>query len=227
MAAHDSNKDGPSPSRSGRSALPPTHTHCSRKDSDSSSPLGRSSLTPTQLVVVRSDHRLWYRLRRDRLSAEPFRTNHQPHRRQHPEFTQLPISQAQPRSVLQLIQFRLTFLPPSLPDASNVTRLLPPPDMTAHLQHHLHSEARRFGISLSDISLNSHTSSINIDFPQGSSSGMASAQLHEVDIFDINFSRDWTSFQFPVDVLHHHQGVPILIIQILAAFMGNNNGTIY
>ncbi|KAF5175137.1 hypothetical protein FRX31_035276 [Thalictrum thalictroides] len=76
--------------------------------------------------------------------------------------------------------------------------------MTAHLQHHLHSEVRRLGISSSDISVNSHTNSINIDFPQGSSSDMPSAQLHKVNIFDINFSRDWTSFQIPVDVLHHH-----------------------
>ncbi|KAF5196008.1 hypothetical protein FRX31_014405 [Thalictrum thalictroides] len=178
MGTHDSDKDGPSPSRPGRSALPPTHTHCCQKDGDSSSPLGRSSLTLAQLATVRSEYHLWYRLRRDRLSAEPFRTDHQPHGRQRPQLTHTPISQTQPRSVLQLhssylpahfhctvIQFRLTFFCPSLEDASNVGRLLPRPDMTAHLQHHLHLEVRRLGISSSDISVNSHTNSINIDFP--------------------------------------------------------------
>ncbi|KAF5178100.1 hypothetical protein FRX31_032313, partial [Thalictrum thalictroides] len=205
MASHHSNKDGPSSSPSAHSVMPATHSHCSQKDgSDSSSPSGRSSFTPTQLAAVRSNHRLWYRLRRDRLSGEPLRAGQQPHHCQQAEFTQLPIPQAQPRSMLQ--------------HASNVARLLPPPDMTAQLQHHLHSEARRLGISSSHLSLNSHTSSINIDFPQGSSSAMASAQLHEVDIFDINVSRDWTSFQFPVDVLHHPEDsgpleIPVEVLQ--------------
>ncbi|KAF5198242.1 hypothetical protein FRX31_012171 [Thalictrum thalictroides] len=90
-------------------------------------------------------------------------------------------------------------------DASNVGLLLPRPDMTAHLQHHLVSEVRRLGISSSDISVNSHTASINIDFPQGSSSDMSSAQLHEVNIFDISSSTDWTTFQIPVDVLPHYE----------------------
>ncbi|KAF5193711.1 hypothetical protein FRX31_016703 [Thalictrum thalictroides] len=212
MASHRSNKDGPSSSPSADSVLPSTHTDCSKKDGrDSSSPSGRSSLSPTQLAAVRSNHRLWYRLRQDRLSTEPLRADHQPHHCQQPELTQLPIPQAQPRSML-------TFSPPPLPDASNVAQLLPPPDMTAQLQHHLHSEARRLGISSTHLSLNSHTSSINIDFPEGSSSGMASAQLHEVNIFDINVSRDWTSFQFPVDVLNHPQDsgtleIPVEVLQ--------------
>ncbi|KAF5180347.1 hypothetical protein FRX31_030066 [Thalictrum thalictroides] len=172
MAIHDSDKHGSSPSRSGRSALPPTHSDCCQKDGDSSSPLGRSSLTPGQLATVRSQDSLWYRLRRDRLSAEAFY-------------------------------------------ASNVGLLLPRPVMTAQLQHHLHSEVRCLGISSSDISVNSHTNSINIDFPQDSSSAMPSAQLHEVmNIFDINFSRDWTSFQIPVDVLHHHQDSASLEIPV-------------
>ncbi|KAF5205953.1 hypothetical protein FRX31_004460 [Thalictrum thalictroides] len=73
--------------------------------------------------------------------------------------------------------------------------------MTAHLQHHLISEVRRFGITSSDISLNSHSISIDIDFAQG----ISSAELHEVNIFDINSSTDWTSFQIPVDVMTHHE----------------------
>ncbi|KAF5186211.1 hypothetical protein FRX31_024202 [Thalictrum thalictroides] len=103
-------------------------------------------------------------------------------------------------------------------DASNVGLLLPRPDMTAHLQHHLASEVRRLGISSSNISVNSHTASINIDFPQGSSSHMSSAQLHEVNIFDIRSLTDWTSFQIPVDVLPHYEDsdsfeIPVDVLQ--------------
>ncbi|KAF5206926.1 hypothetical protein FRX31_003487, partial [Thalictrum thalictroides] len=205
MASDHFSKDGPSSSPSADSVLPSTHTDCSKKDGrDSSSPSGRSSLSPTQLATVRSNHRLWYRLRQDRLSIKRLQADHQPHHCQQPELTQLPIPQAQPQSMLQ--------------HASNVAQLLPPPDMTAQLQHHLHSEARRLGISSTHLSLNSHTSSINIDFPEGSSSAMASAQLHEVNIFDINVSRDWTSSQFPVDILHHPQDsgpleIPVEVLQ--------------
>ncbi|KAF5194632.1 hypothetical protein FRX31_015781 [Thalictrum thalictroides] len=130
-------------------------------------------------------------MRCDRLATQASHTNHLPNSRHHPQFAHLPISQTETHLSLQ--------------HASNVGSLLPQPDMTAHLQRQFISEVRRFGISSADFSVNSHANSINIDFPQASSSAMSSAQLHEVNIFDLSSATDWTSFQIPVEIMTNHQ----------------------
>ncbi|KAF5187802.1 hypothetical protein FRX31_022610, partial [Thalictrum thalictroides] len=173
MTAHDSNKHAPSASHSGRSVLHRTHTDSCQNNQSRSSSSGRSSLTPSQLATVRSQDRLRYRMRCDRLGTQASHTNHRSNSRHRPQFTHLPISQTETHLSLQ--------------HASNVGLLLPQPDMTAHLQHHLISEVRRFGITSSDISVNSHTNSINIDFAQ-----------------------DSDSFEIAVNVPHPHEGFTVL-----------------
>ncbi|KAF5208162.1 hypothetical protein FRX31_002251, partial [Thalictrum thalictroides] len=68
MTVHDSNKHAPSASHSGRSAVHPNHTDCRQNIQTRSSSSGRSSLSPAHLATVRSQARLWYRMRRARLA---------------------------------------------------------------------------------------------------------------------------------------------------------------